>query len=80
MKGGTSFDPTLNAYHATVHTWDNIECTGEPDEWNSNETFETDDEAMDFYKSNIRPGLEEMMRQATQEHKDMTMSVRRLEE
>ena len=25
MKGGTSFDPILNAYHAIVHSWDNVE-------------------------------------------------------
>ena len=80
MKGGTTFSPILNMYHAIVHTWDNIECAGEPDEWKSKERFKTEDEAMDFYKSNIRPGLEQMMQQATREHKEITTSVRRLEE
>ena len=80
MKGGTSFDPILNAYHAIVHTWDNVECTGEPEEWVSKEVFNTEDKAMDFYKSRIRPGLEKLMREATRDHKDSTMSIRRLEQ
>ena len=80
MKGGTSFDPILNAYHVIVHTWDNLECTGEPREWVSNEVFDTEGEAMDFYKSSIRPGLEKLMREATRDHKDATMSIRRLEQ
>ena len=80
MKGGTSFDPMLNAYRAIVHTWDNVECTGEPKEWVSKEVFDTEDQAMDFYKSSIRPRLEELMREATQAHKNATISVRRLEE
>jgi hypothetical protein len=80
MKGGTSFDPILNAYRAIVHTWDNVECTGEPSEWKSNEVFDTEDQAMDFYKSNIRPSLEKMMREATREDKNAELSIRRLEE
>jgi hypothetical protein len=80
MKGGTSFDPVLNAYHAIVHTWDNVECTGEPKEWVSQEVFDTEGQAMDFYKSSIRPGLERLMREATRDHKGTTMSLRRLEQ
>ena len=80
MKGGTSFEPALNAYRAIVHTWDNVECRGEPEEWVSNEVFDTEDEAMAFYKSNIRPGLEQLMREATRHDKDATLSIRRLEE
>jgi len=80
MKGGTSFDPILNAYHAIVHTWDNMECTGEPKEWVSNEVFETEGQAMDFYKSNIRPALEKLMRKASRDHKDLITSIRRLEQ
>jgi hypothetical protein len=80
MKGGTSFDPMLNAYHAIVHIWDNVECTGTPKEWVSNEVFDTEDQAMDFYKSSIRPGLEKLMREAIRDHKAATMSVRRLEQ
>jgi hypothetical protein len=80
MKGGTSFDPVLNAYRAIVHTWDNVECLGEPKEWASHEVFDTEDQAMAFYKSNIRPGLEKLMREATQDHKGATMSLHRLEE
>jgi hypothetical protein len=42
--------------------------------------FDTEDQAMAFYKSNIRPGLEKLMREATQDHKGATMSLHRLEE
>jgi len=80
MKGGTSFDPILNAYRAIVHTWDNVECKGEPHEWASNEVFDTEDEAMDFYKSTIRPGLDKLMREATRDLKGVTTSTRRLEQ
>ncbi len=79
MKGGTSFDPAVNAYRAIVHTWDNVDCLGQPQEWKSTETFLTEDEAMEFYKTNIRPGLETLMRQAAREHKDAAFSLRRLE-
>ena len=80
MKGGTSFDPILNAYRAIVHIWDNVGCTGEPNEWVSNEVFDTAGQAMGFYKSSIRPGLEKLMRDATRDHKDAITSIRRLEE
>jgi len=80
MKGGTSFDPTLNAYHAIVHTWDNVECAGEPKEWVSNEVFDTEDQAMDFYKSNIRPGLEKLMREVNRDYKGAITSIHRQEQ
>jgi hypothetical protein len=80
MKGGTSFDPILNAYHAIVHTWDNVECRGEPKEWISNEAFDTEGQAMDFYKSSIRPGLEKLMREATRGHRGAATSIRRIEQ
>ena len=54
MKGGVSFDPVANAYRAIVHSWDNAECIGEPQEWQAADVFETEDAAMAFYKSRIR--------------------------
>ena len=80
MKGGTSFDPILNAYHAIIHTWDNVECTGEPKEWVSNEVLATEGQAMDFYKSSIRPSLEKLTQKVTRNQKDVTTSIRRLEQ
>ena len=80
MKGGTSFDPVVNAYRAIVHTWDNVECIGEPKEWRSHEVFDTEDQAMDFYKANIRPGLEKLLREATRDQKGVTLSLNHLEE
>jgi SEC-C motif len=46
MKGGVAFDSDTNAYRAVVHSWDNAECIGEPMEWLSNESFPTDDAAL----------------------------------
>ena len=79
MKGGVCFDPAANAYRAIVHSWDNVECIGEPREWQSDETFASDDLAMDFYKANIRPGLERLMAEAAQKTKDGVFMHRRLE-
>jgi hypothetical protein len=44
------------------------------------EMFDTEGQAMDFYKSSIRPGLEKLMREATRDQKDATLSIRRLEQ
>ncbi len=79
MKGGVSFDPAVDAYRAIVHSWDNAECTGEPQEWQSAETFPSEDAAMDFYKVNIRPGLERLMAEASRKVKDGAFVHRRLE-
>ncbi|MGH7972149.1 MAG: hypothetical protein ACREIC_25830, partial [Limisphaerales bacterium] len=79
MKGGVSFDPVANGYRAIVHSWDNAECVGEPQEWRSAETFESEDAAMAFYKTSIRPGLERLMSEASRKVKDGTFTYRRLE-
>ena len=79
MKGGVSFDPVANTYHAIVHSWNNTECTGEPDEWQSVENFPSEDAAMNFYKANIRPGLERLMAEASQKTKDGIFIHRQLE-
>ena len=79
MKGGVSFDPAANAYRAIVHSWDNAACIGEPQEWQSAETFASENAAMTFYKTSIRPGLERLMAEASRKVKDGTFRHRRLE-
>src|SRR5215468_2522027 len=79
MKGGISFDPAANAYRAIVHSWDNAECIGEPQEWRSAEAFGSEDAAMSFYKTSIRPGLERLMAEVSRNVKDGTFMHRRLE-
>jgi hypothetical protein len=79
MKGGASFDPAANAYRAIVHLWDNAECIGAPQEWHSAETFASEDAAMTFYKTRIRPGLERLMAEASRKVKNGTFMHRRLE-
>lgn len=77
MKGGVSGDP-ISGYRAIVHSWDNTECNGLPEEWMSDEVFDNEEEAMSFYKSQIRPMLEQMMNEAAKNPK-ATTSHRRLE-
>ncbi len=79
MKGGVSFDPATNAYRAIVHSWDNAECIGEPQEWQSADTFTSEDAAMTFYKTSIRPGLERLMAEASRKVRDGAFVHRRLE-
>ena len=79
MKGGISFDPAANAYRAIVHSWDNAECIGDPQEWQSVEIFASEDAAMTFYKTSIRPGLERLMAEASRKVEDGIFMHRRLE-
>src|SRR4030095_16071617 len=79
MKGGVSFDSAANAYRAIVHSWDNADCIGEPQEWQSADTFASEDAAMSFYKTSIRPGLERLMAEASRKVKEGTFMQRCLE-
>lgn len=44
-----------------VHTWDNIFCDGEPEEWCAPDIFPTEDEALQYYNIYIRPSLQRLM-------------------
>ena len=70
MKGGIAFDPIVGAYRAIVHSWDNAECNGEPREWQTVQFFESEDVAMTFYKTSIRPELERLMAETSRKVKD----------
>ena len=76
MKGGVAFDPAAKAYRAIVHSWDNAECSGEAQEWQSAETFESEDAAMAFFETSIRPGLERLMMEASRQVKDSSFMHR----
>ena len=58
MKGGIRSNPTGDGFIAIVHKWDNVECRGEPAEWRHPQVFATEEEAMQYYKTRIRPALE----------------------
>ena len=79
MKGGVAFDPQANAFRAIVHSWDNPDCLGEPKEWQSEQTFQSEDSAMSFYKMKIRPELGRLMKEIGSKN-GVTASTRRLEE
>ena len=78
MKGGIAFDFKANAFRAIVHTWNNLDCEGEPDEWQSEQVFKSEDDAMYFNKVNIRPELERLQRETAQ-RKDIDVAIQRLE-
>ena len=78
MKGGVAFDPDVNGYRAIVHSWDNTDCVGEPEEWTFDQVFQSEDEAMSFYKAKIRPELEQSMKEASRKQ-GVTTSITRLE-
>ena len=67
MKGGVRANPAGDGFIAIVHTWDNIEARGEPTEWRSPEVFATAEAAMQYYKTAIRPGLEQLIAKTAKE-------------
>jgi hypothetical protein len=79
MKGGVRFENELNGYIAIVHTWENVKCDGEPTEWCSPKVFPTEEEAMRYYKSYIRPELQRMMSKIQNELSEGTFIHRELE-
>ena len=79
MKGGVRFDPNAPGFVAIVHTWDNARGYGEPTEWRAPEVFPTEEAAMRYYKTSIRPSLERLTAQAAQEQDDATVVHRKLE-
>ncbi len=78
MKGGVAYDPDEDGFIAIVHSWDNVECLGEPTEWRSTQIFRTENAAMRFYKKSIRPGLKRKMREAAK-RPGLNLSHRELE-
>ncbi len=79
MKGGVAYSSLRSGYVAIVHTWDNVECQGGYEEWESQEVFPTEDTAMSYYKAYIRPALERMMSSANKKQ-EVTTSHTKLEE
>lgn len=79
MKGGVFFDPTVNGSIAIVHTWDNVHCQSEPTEWRFPKVFPTEEAAMRYYKTFIRPSLERMMAKIANGQSGVTFVHRELE-
>ncbi len=80
MKGGIGYDPVAHGYVAIVHSWDNEECRGEPEEWRDPKVFTSEDEAMHYYKSTIRPSLEKLMNQFKKSRHGISGFHRKLED
>ena len=79
MKGGVAYDPERQRWIVIVHIWDNIACDGEPDEWQGADVFDTEDAAMQFYTTIIRPALEGKMKEMEKQHAGMSSMHRRME-
>lgn len=80
MKGGVLFDPQAGGFAVIVHTWDNVACRGEPEEWRYPELFPTEDAAMQYYKTAIRPALKQMMTETASKDPGISFAHRELEE
>ena len=80
MKGGVRFDPDVNGFVAIVHTWDNVYGYGEPEEWRTPQVFPTEEAAMTYYKTSIRPALERLMADMDREKSGGKIIRRKLEE
>jgi hypothetical protein len=63
MKGGVRYDPSIHGFAAIVHSWENVLGVGEPQEWRASQVFPTEEAALQYYKTYIRPELEKMMSQ-----------------
>jgi hypothetical protein len=61
VKGGVASNPAGAGYFAIIHAWDNVDCKGEPQEWRTPMTFPTEEKAMAYYKTTLRPALVEFM-------------------
>ncbi len=64
MKGGVAFDEELDGFVAIIHSWDNVDCFGQPTEWQSERVFSTEDKAMRYYRRKVRPLLKKALRKA----------------
>ena len=80
MKGGIMFDPAARGYVAVVHSWDNAECRSEPEEWRDPKVFTSEEAAMHYYKSAIRPSLEKLMNQLKKSRRGVSGFHRKLED
>jgi hypothetical protein len=79
MKGGVRYDPEAGGFVVIVHTWDNAECRGEPQEYRYEEVFAREEEALRYYKTKIGPKLIRFMEQNAAKSKTATFIHRKLE-
>ncbi|MGH7495257.1 MAG: SEC-C metal-binding domain-containing protein [bacterium] len=79
MKGGIRYAPEVNGFVVIVHVWDNVECSGEPQEWRSDKVYDNEEEAMRFYKTQIGPGLKRIMENSIAGRKNAAFLHRQLE-
>jgi hypothetical protein len=69
-----------SGFVAIVHTWDNVHAYGEPEEWRTPQVFPTEEAAMAYYKTTIRPALERLMADMAKETSAGKIIRRKLEE
>ena len=79
MKGGIRYDPEAEGFVVIVHIWDNIDCVGEPQEWRHPEVYTDEEEALQYYKTQIRPGLMRLMEKNVAQSKNAAFIHRELE-
>jgi hypothetical protein len=68
VKGGVRYDDNSQGYIAIVHVWDNAACLGSPKEMKHPQVFNTEEAAMHFYKTTIRPTLHKLNSDTDPDH------------
>jgi hypothetical protein len=79
MKGGIRYDAEADGFVVIVHVWDNVECLGEPQEWRYPKVYEQEEEAMNYYKTSIRPALKRFMESNVEKSDNAVFVHRKLE-
>ncbi len=79
MKGGIRYDDEVNGFVPIIHTWDNVQCQGEPTEWQYPKVFQTEEDAMSYYKRYIRPDLQQLMSKIKKQNPDDKSIYRKLD-
>lgn len=79
VKRGVASDPAGKGFVAIIHSWDNIDCKGEPLEWRTPTTFPTEEKAMAYYKTVLRPALARLMEDLSRGSTGITVKRKKLE-
>jgi len=79
MKGGVRNNPEGSGFIPIIHVWGNIDCHGEPSEWRSPRVFSTEDAAMHYYMTAIRPALEQFMAKLAKDQPGVKTYQKKLE-
>ncbi len=79
FKGGIKYDNKKKGFVVIVHSWNNVNCIGNPTEYALPQVFQEEEVAMDYYKNNVRPFLSDMLDQIQKQDKNIKVKKTKLE-